>query len=256
MLTLTTRGERRLAAVCRALIAIATITLLIVGVALIATVLSGCTSPARDALEQHRQQVAAAEERQAHANAERATAAEAWQTLAASIPTLDGLAAALGPEAAAELKAKAIARADALRSQLDDLDALIQRQADSIAGLREQEADLVAAVEAEDGRVAAGFDIADGLIGAAGALVPGLSLLGVVVRSARRRVELARYEGKTEGAKIGAEIVVDSIDELRKQSDLLEDAFGKLTAEQKRAAHLVLETLPDWREVVGLAKAS
>lgn len=205
--------------------------------------LAGCAwnplrSEAREAQKVNEAAIVEAEAAKLKAEQDRAKLAAAVDQFVAGTVKLDDLADVLGADAVAALKADAQAKLAKMRDGLSQWDALIQANADALAGLYTKRTELVEEVKAEDAREDAGLDIADALIGAGSLFLPGLGLLRVATGIARKR---------------GAASIVDSIDELRRQSPELDAQFGKLDDRQKRAAHILLEqALPKFKDVIGL----
>ncbi len=216
---------------------------------------SGCAwnpfrSQAREAQQANEAEILAAEEAKAKAEQDRQKLAAAVDQFVAGAVKIDDLAGVLGADAVAALKADADAKLAQMRAGLGQWDALIQQNADALAALYTKRTALAQEVEREDDRVDARWGTIESLAGGLALATGGgggltAALFGLV-GSVRKRIAKARAEGEVNGRRLGAGIVMDTIEAGKSASPALREAFDKLTSEQKQGMHIIAAQLPEF----------
>lgn len=228
--------------------------ILLLASCILISAIGGCKfwkSPARELQRANEDAIAELEASRAAAEIKRADAASARdQTLETSIQAA-ALAEGVSQEAAEKIRIEAAKRVDEFNRLVARWDAEIQHANNALADRLAARAPLKHQVDAEDARVDRGFGLLEAALTVGTALGGGSVLAGVqaVVRSTRKKVAKARAEGELSGRRIGIGITMDSIETAKVVSPKLAEEFEKLTAEQKRAIHTVLDQLPEWRSV-------
>lgn len=228
------------------------ITLIMVFLA--ALLMPGCAfwrSPAREALAEHERQVEQTLAEKAAAEAERQRLATSRDDVVNKANQAAALLSVVSPDLAAQIREQAAESIGKFNGLVATWDAEIQAANDRLADQYRKLPALEAAVVEEDARVDRGFGLAEAMLGV-GTLLGGGTIataLQVLVRKTRERVAKARQEGQIEGRRIGIGITMDSIEAAKRISPTLRAEFEKLTAEQKRAIHDVMDQLPEWRGV-------
>lgn len=229
---------------------VALVPILLAVLALLAVgMMGGCAgsqaSDLRQRLNEIDWEIKATEAKRAEIEAERSRGAEIAKGIIEGLPAIDALEPVLGPIATQELRTEALARAEAIRAGLAELDVAIQEQNNLLGKLKGWENETRAAIEQREERIDAGLNIADVLIGVGASFIPGLGALKIGTSIARRR-----------GKQQGAEAVAISIDTLRAMSPEIDQWFDKLTPKQKAAAHEALKTIPEWEKVLGVSRVN
>lgn len=215
---------------------------------------AGCAfwkSPAREAHRANEDAIAELERSRAAAEAERAGAAAARDQTLETASQAAALAEGVSPEAAEKIRMEATKRVAEFNRLVDGWDAEIQHANNALAERLAARTPLQEEVKAEDARVDRGFGLLEAALTVGTAFGGGGVLAGVqaVVRSTRKKVAKARAEGELNGRRIGIGITMDSIETAKVVSPTLAAEFEKLTPEQKRAIHNVLDQLPEWRSI-------
>lgn len=216
--------------------------------------MAGCAfwkSPAREALAEHERQVEQTEAEKAAAEAERQRVAATRDDVVSKATQAASLLDVVSPDLAAGIREQAAASVGKFNDLVTSWDAQIQEANNRLAEQYSKRPALEEAVVQEDQRVDRGFGLAEGLLTIGTMLGGGTVLAGVqvVVRKTRERVAKARQEGELNGRRIGIGVTMDSIEQAKRISPTLAAEFEKLTGEQKRAIHDIMDQLPEWRGI-------